>query len=413
MKKILSFFILQVYGNIYGQSIELKPGLAGYVKLPVVNWLECNPEDKGKMAFFDWDNSIRICNGTDWVRPKGVLELPYYQSEYLSNSLFDLTNTNPDDGDGVHVKIQSTDNNSAIIGEAKATSPTFDTKGIQGINYSTNTNGHGIYGAHYGGGEGVVGSSVSGKGVEGYSLSGNAIFGFSSTGAAGYFVSGSGPSLLTGTGKVGIGLATPDQLLDVNGRIRIRHNGNTAGIWMSNSTNGLGFADGAFYGMKTDTETGIWIGNNWRFWVTNSGNATLVGTLTQSSDQRLKKDFSYLQNSLSNLSQLKGYHYKWIDTDRSQDLQTGLIAQEVQKIFPELVQTDNKGLLSVNYIGLVPHLIEAVKELRDENNMLKLKNENFENSKIKIENDNKALSSRLDQIETMLKSIQPEKQTYK
>jgi Chaperone of endosialidase len=92
-----------------------------------------------------------------------------------------------------------------------------------------------------------------------------------------------------------------------------------------------------------------------------------------------------LSNSLSDIYQLKGYHYKWIEASRSQDLQTGLIAQEVQKIFPELVQTDEKGFLSVNYIGLIPHLIEAVKELKDENNQLKNKNQKLENRLDKIE----------------------------
>jgi hypothetical protein len=55
-------------------------------------------------------------------------------------------------------------------------------------------------------------------------------------------------------------------------------------------------------------------------------------------------------------------------------LQTGLIAQEVEKIFPELVKTDEEGFKSVNYIGLVPHLIEAIKELKLENQELKSDN---------------------------------------
>ena len=99
-----------------------------------------------------------------------------------------------------------------------------------------------------------------------------------------------------------------------------------------------------------------------------------------------KKDISFLTSSLSGIYNLNGYHYKWIEESRSKDLQTGLIAQEVQKIFPELVQTDEKVFLSVNYIGIVPHLIEAAKELRDEN--IELKN-------------------RLDKIEAMLSTIQP------
>jgi hypothetical protein len=147
--------------------------------------------------------------------------------------------------------------------------------------------------------------------------------------------------------------------------------------------------------MKTDNQVGLFIGGTWRFWVDNAGSGYLNGNLIQTSDKRLKQDFSVLTNSLSNIYQLNGYHFKWIEASRSQDLQTGLIAQEVQKIFPELVQTDEKGFLSVNYIGLIPHLIESVKELRNENELLK---SNEVNSKHK----NQSLENRLEKVEAML-----------
>ncbi|MFN3851787.1 MAG: hypothetical protein ACK4NY_20285 [Spirosomataceae bacterium] len=85
---------------------------------------------------------------------------------------------------------------------------------------------------------------------------------------------------IQGNGRVGIGLNNPNHILDVNGRIRIRHiTGETAGIWMSNSTNSLSNADGAFFGMRDDASAGIWIGNNWRFWVNNAGRANADGGL--------------------------------------------------------------------------------------------------------------------------------------
>ncbi len=203
---------------------------------------------------------------------------------------------------------------------------------------------------------------------------------------------------IQGNGKVGFSTPTLSlnngEIVDINGRLRIRHTvispstANTAGVWFNNSANSTTFTDGAFHGMMNDNQTGIFIGGNWRFWVTSSGNATLLGTLTQSSDRRLKKNLSLLNNSLSDIYKINGYHYKWIEASRSQDLQTGLIAQEVQKIFPELVQTDEKGFLSVNYIGLIPHLIEAVKGLKDEN--------------INLKSENEILKSRLDKIEAIL-----------
>jgi hypothetical protein len=79
-------------------------------------------------------------------------------------------------------------------------------------------------------------------------------------------------------GKVGIGLTSPNQILDINGRMRIRHTpGFTSGVWMSNSTNGLGDGDGAFFGLLNDTQAGIFIGNSWRFAFNSNGNAVITG----------------------------------------------------------------------------------------------------------------------------------------
>jgi hypothetical protein len=168
------------------------------------------------------------------------------------------------------------------------------------------------------------------------------------------------------TGMVGIGtnVLNPEYLLDIGNRIRIRSNPDqsiTAGIWLNNSTNNRY----AFIGGKNDSEVGFFFeGKGWFFNVHENGSAWLAGNLSQNSDRRLKRDFSPLSNSLSKLSQLVGQHYFWKDTTKSQELQTGLIAQEVEQYFPELVTTDEKGFKAVNYIGLIPHLIESVKALK-------------------------------------------------
>lgn len=79
-------------------------------------------------------------------------------------------------------------------------------------------------------------------------------------------------------GKVGIGLTSPNQILDINGRMRIRHTpGFTSGVWMSNSTNSLSDADGAFIGLENDNQAGIWINNAWRFGFNRNGNAVITG----------------------------------------------------------------------------------------------------------------------------------------
>ena len=57
----------------------------------------------------------------------------------------------------------------------------------------------------------------------------------------------------------------------------------------------------------------------------------------------------------------------------------GFLAQNVQEIFPELVHTDNNGYMSVDYIGLIPILVQSIKELRAE--LAELKGENREHKR--------------------------------
>ncbi len=92
-----------------------------------------------------------------------------------------------------------------------------------------------------------------------------------------------------------------------------------------------------------------------------NGNATLRGTLTQLSDASLKEQIIPLQESLQKIKRLNGYTYYWKKKE-DEDRQIGVLAHEVQKYFPELVKKTEDGNLSVNYSGLIPVVIEAVKE---------------------------------------------------
>ncbi len=103
-------------------------------------------------------------------------------------------------------------------------------------------------------------------------------------------------------------------------------------------------------------------GNVTRMEIYSSGNAWLQGTLNQNSDRRLKKDIHQLQNCLQKITKLSGYNYYWKDDKADNNLQTGVLAQEVQKLFPQLVREGRDGMLSVNYSGLIPVLIESIKE---------------------------------------------------
>jgi hypothetical protein len=79
------------------------------------------------------------------------------------------------------------------------------------------------------------------------------------------------------------------------------------------------------------------------------------------SDERLKKDFEIIPASLEKLLSINGYYYHW---NRGSDTakKMGVKAQEVEKVFPEVISHGEDGFLSVSYNHLVAAVIEAVKE---------------------------------------------------
>ena len=98
------------------------------------------------------------------------------------------------------------------------------------------------------------------------------------------------------------------------------------------------------------------------FVVNYDGSATLSGDLTINSDARLKSNIISLGSTLAKLLMIDGKSYT-MKTNESES-KIGLLAQDVQKAFPELVKTtnDSNQTLSVNYQGLIPVLINAIKE---------------------------------------------------
>jgi hypothetical protein len=108
-----------------------------------------------------------------------------------------------------------------------------------------------------------------------------------------------------------------------------------------------------------------------RFIIYGNGDATLAGTLTQSSDARLKKNIRPLHAVLPSLFSLSGYSYNWLDETKGKEMQIGLLAQEVERVYPQLVKTDEQGNKSVAYQNMVPVLLEALKELKTELDSIK------------------------------------------
>jgi len=117
------------------------------------------------------------------------------------------------------------------------------------------------------------------------------------------------------------------------------------------------------------------------------GNIAVSGTTVHTSDIRKKENIFTLENSLNDISKIRGVKFNWKDKSFDNRKQIGVIAQEIEKVYPELVYTNNdkNHTKSVNYEGLIPPLIEAIKELNNKNNLLfeeieSLKNLNKENN---------------------------------
>ena len=95
---------------------------------------------------------------------------------------------------------------------------------------------------------------------------------------------------------------------------------------------------------------------------TINNDLTVSGDVVVSSDARLKSNIVSLGSTLSRLLLIDGKSYTMKKGGKQK---IGVLAQDIQKVFPELVTSDDKEMLAVNYQGLVPVLINALKEQDD------------------------------------------------
>jgi len=97
-----------------------------------------------------------------------------------------------------------------------------------------------------------------------------------------------------------------------------------------------------------------------------------------SSDKRLKDNIKPIENSLDKVNKLTGYEFDWNDKqDIYEGHDIGVIAQEVEEVAPEIVETRESGYKAIKYEKLTALLINAVKELTEENKQIRLELENL------------------------------------
>ena len=113
---------------------------------------------------------------------------------------------------------------------------------------------------------------------------------------------------------------------------------------------------------------------------TSAGTISAQGDITSnaSSDIALKENIVNIPNPLEKLSKIGGYMFDWKDHKVEGVLgkghDTGIIAQEIEEILPEIVELRKTGIKAVNYMKLIPLLIESIKELKTELDELKSSN---------------------------------------
>ncbi|MFY7814276.1 MAG: tail fiber domain-containing protein, partial [Chryseobacterium taeanense] len=216
-------------------------------------------------------------------------------------------------------------------------------------------------------------------------------------------------------GNVGIGNSSPQSKLHVNSTLTVGNNSLTGGtINLGNANHGIrrGYPGSESY----DNNVGLYTtaGN---IYLSTNGNAEygqfamvagnigigtsspqsklhVNGTIKASriegtSDRRFKKDIHKIYGATEKLNQLNGYTYTWRDKSEfpgqtlGEGKDIGVIAQEVEQVFPDAVSTNKDGYKSVNYNALVPVLIEALKESNNKIDRLEQRIKVLESEKAK------------------------------
>jgi len=141
----------------------------------------------------------------------------------------------------------------------------------------------------------------------------------------------------------------------------------TSSKWVNGTP--AGFSSASF----ATTGSNIFIGNQI---VTGSITATSDVTAFSTSDKQLKDNITLIPNSLEKITKIGGYTFDWNNKQNIYEVGShdiGVIAQELEEILPEVVITRDNGYKAVRYEKIVPLLIEAIKELKNEVDELKSK----------------------------------------
>ncbi len=251
---------------------------------------------------------------------------------------------------------------------------------------SCNSNSECLYISNSGSGHAITGDGTIGVFGQSESSSGSGVYGIAaqdrSNGVAGQ-ANGTLSNGVYGTSS-GIGSAgiRGDAFFPAqNGVYGTTNNTGASGVFGFNSSgNGFGVAGRAsgsglaVYGDNTDSSgwSGYFTG---RFYVAGQPycNGAMCGWMSIS-DVRLKKNIKPLEGALDRLLMLRGVTFEWKAPEEHANQtgpQRGFIAQEVEKVLPEWVTTDEHGLKAIGTRGFEPMVVESLRTLRAENDALR------------------------------------------
>ena len=100
---------------------------------------------------------------------------------------------------------------------------------------------------------------------------------------------------------------------------------------------------------------------------------TISGSLTQNgspSDIKYKENIKTISNGIDKIEKLNPVEFDWNDKSDAHKIgkkeDAGFIAQEVQKVLPNLVNENVDGDLALNYEGIIPYLVQSIQQLKKE-----------------------------------------------
>ncbi|MCG3125346.1 MAG: hypothetical protein CHACPFDD_00164 [Phycisphaerae bacterium] len=120
------------------------------------------------------------------------------------------------------------------------------------------------------------------------------------------------------------------------------------------------------------------------------------GSWTDSSDERLKQKIRPLSAALSRLLALRGVTFEWKQPEKHGDRcgeQIGMLAQEVERVFPDWVGVDPDGYKTLTFRGFEALAVEALREMNDENERLRRKHAELEDRLARLEQELRRISA--------------------